>query len=42
MDRSFWRYMDSTTHHTNMDSLRHVTPVANQEQHRHRDELRHD
>jgi undecaprenyl-diphosphatase len=41
-DRSFWRYVDSATHHTSMDRLRHFTPVADQEQHRHRDELRHD
>ena len=34
--------VDSTTYHTNMDSLRNFTPVADQEQHRHRDELRHD
>ena len=42
MDRSFWRYVDSATPHTRMDRLRHFTPVADQEQYRHRDELRHD
>ena len=42
MDRSFWRYVDSTARQTHMDSLRGFTPAADQEQHRHRDELRHD